>query len=121
AVLRYPVKGKGDVYVMNADGSDPKRLTHDESWVTGIDWTPDSREIIYGGVRTPSAGLWRIQPGGLRGASPVAIPGTTGRSLSPSVSRRPDGNGFIIAYQVESFNAHVWKWKIGIGSPARIA
>jgi Tol biopolymer transport system component len=120
AVLRYSVKGKGDVYVLNADGTNPRRLTNDESWVTGIDWTPDSRDIIYGGERGSNAGLWRIQAGGLWATPPLLLPRTAGRSLSPSLSRTPDGNGFRVAYQVESFNAHVWKWDVGQGTPARI-
>jgi eukaryotic-like serine/threonine-protein kinase len=120
AVLRYSIKGNGDVYVMNADGTDPRRLTHDETWITGVDWTPDSREIIYGGLRSPGSGLWRIQPGRSLGGSPVLIPGTAGRSLSPSVSRTPDGAAFRVAYQVDPFSAHVWKWELGKGVPVRL-
>jgi Tol biopolymer transport system component len=120
AVLRYSIKGKGDVYVMKADGTGASRLTHDETWVTGMDWTPDSREIVYGGVRRTDAGLWRIEAAGPPGASPVFIPGTTGRSLSPSLSRTPDGSAFRIAYHVEPFMAHIWKWEVGVGTPSRI-
>jgi serine/threonine protein kinase len=116
AVLRYSIKGNGDVYVMNADGTDPKRLTRDETWIVGVDWTPDSREVIYGGIRSAGDGLWRIR----RSGSPVQIPGTAGRSLNPSVSRTPDGAAFRVAYQIEPFTAHVWKWDLGEAAPVRL-
>ena len=121
AVLRYSTKGKGDVYLLRADGTSPRRLTHDESWVTGIDWTPDDHNIIYAGVRSSNAGLWRIRVEDSRTSLPVLIPGTEGRSLSPSLARTPDDTGFRVAYQVESFHSHLWKWDVGRGRPARVA
>ncbi len=39
-----------DIYVMNADGTDVRRLTHNHSFISfcGLQWSPDSRNILYG-------------------------------------------------------------------------
>ena len=40
-----------DVYVMNADGSGLRRLTHNHGFISfyqGLQWSPDSRKILYG-------------------------------------------------------------------------
>ena len=36
-----------DIYVMNADGSDLKRLTHDPVVEWAPSWSPDGKEIIF--------------------------------------------------------------------------
>lgn len=39
-----------DVYVMDADGTDLRRLTHNHSFVSfqGLQWSPDSNKVLYG-------------------------------------------------------------------------
>ena len=50
--------GSGEVFVMNADGSDPRQLTHTTQSVTidHPDWSPDGAKLVYeerqGGART---------------------------------------------------------------------
>src|SRR6266853_1626602 len=37
----------GDIYVMNADGSNPVNVTNSPDWNSGIVWSPDGRTIAF--------------------------------------------------------------------------
>ena len=39
--------GNGEIYVMNADGSNPRRLTNHGLWDGFPDWSPDGSQIAY--------------------------------------------------------------------------
>jgi formylglycine-generating enzyme required for sulfatase activity/Tol biopolymer transport system component len=39
--------GNGEIYVMNADGSNPRRLTNHRLWDGFPDWSPDGAQIAY--------------------------------------------------------------------------
>ncbi|MBN2149288.1 MAG: PD40 domain-containing protein [Anaerolineales bacterium] len=39
--------GNGEIYVMNADGSNPQRLTNWDEWDGFPDWSPDGKQIAY--------------------------------------------------------------------------
>jgi len=39
--------GNGEIYVMNADGSNPRRLTNWRDWDGLPDWSPDGRQIAF--------------------------------------------------------------------------
>ena len=45
--LVFALQRTGDIYVMNADGSDTKRLTSSENWEGSPVWSKDDQEIIY--------------------------------------------------------------------------
>jgi TolB protein len=41
------VRGNNDLYVMNADGSHKRVLTHDEARETDPSWSPDGKSIVF--------------------------------------------------------------------------
>ena len=45
--LVFALQRTGDIYVMNADGSETKRLTSSENWEGSPVWSHDDQEIIY--------------------------------------------------------------------------
>jgi Tol biopolymer transport system component/DNA-binding winged helix-turn-helix (wHTH) protein len=49
-----------DVWVMNADGSSPLSLTHDESSDGKPTWFPDSTRVAYVSNRNNTLGLWSV-------------------------------------------------------------
>ena len=67
--------GSGEVFVMNADGSDPRQLTHTTQSlnIDHPDWSPDGEQIVYqarrGGART-SLLIMQVEDA-LRGVSGV--------------------------------------------------
>jgi Tol biopolymer transport system component len=81
------VDGNPDIWVMNADGSQPQRVTTEVSEdVTGA-WTPDGNSIVFCSNRSGELQLWRAPAGG--GA---ASQFTRGGGFAPQLS--PDGKFF---------------------------
>jgi Tol biopolymer transport system component len=49
--------GDYDIYVMNADGTDQRAITHNSTYDMYPAWSPDGRQIVYECEATPSAGF----------------------------------------------------------------
>ena len=85
--------GGGDVYVAPVTGGEPRRLTFDNSFLTGLTWTADGCDIIYSSSRAGGGDqtLWRIPATG--GTSDqIALNGSN--FWFPNISR----NGNRLAY-----------------------
>jgi hypothetical protein len=99
--------GSYDLYVMDADGSNARRLTLDAGAESEPVWTPDGTRIIYSGA--PVGGAAQIMSVRADGTDPRALTGSAGGNRSPDISadgRRVafisirDGNPEI--YEVEA-------------------
>ena len=79
--------GNADVYVMRAEGGEPKRLT----WHPGADvvvgWTPDGKKILFRSGRESYADFNRLYTVSAEGGVPEVLPMWRGESGSYS----PDG------------------------------
>lgn len=93
--------GNWDVYVMNADGSRPARLTDDPASDLYSTWSPDGKKIAFGSKR---GGKFDIYVMGADGSNPTRLTGGAGDSTFPSWS--PDGKR--IAYMSNAGG----KWQI---------
>lgn len=104
AFIRSTVAGvSNDVYVMPANGGQPKRLTFDNRPIAGPPtWTADSKEIIFSSNRGGSTGLWRVSPdeGTLR---PVA--GPLGDAAWPTIPVK----GSSLGYETWISKANIWR------------
>jgi Tol biopolymer transport system component len=81
------VGGNADVWVMNADGSQPQRVTTEQSEdVTGA-WSPDGASIVFCSNRSGDQQLWRVPAGG----GPI-VQVTYEGGFAPKLS--PDGKFF---------------------------
>ena len=63
SVKRYDIalnKGNSDLYLMNLDGADKKRLTESEKDETAAKWSPDGKRIGF----VLSGQLWEMDPDG---------------------------------------------------------
>ena len=86
-----------DIYIMNADGSDVKRVTKSSVSVDPLSWSPDGRRIAYVSgddiVVSSDDGAWkfRLPPGPLRSTTlPGPLTGPRSRfSLSSMASPTP--------------------------------
>ena len=56
--------GTADVYVVPVEGGEPRRLTRDEGFLGDVDWTPDSREVLFLSDRTHALRLSRVAVSG---------------------------------------------------------
>lgn len=56
--------GKGEIYVMNSDGSNPVNLTHDPAWDGLPSWSPDGQRIAFTSDRSGNPEVWAMDSDG---------------------------------------------------------
>jgi dipeptidyl aminopeptidase/acylaminoacyl peptidase len=79
--------GTFDLYVMDADGRAPRRITVDTGSEGDPVWTPDGARIVYTG--TPRGGIAQVMSIRPDGGDPRPLTASTGGNRNPDVS--PDG------------------------------
>jgi Tol biopolymer transport system component len=83
-----------------APGGEARRLTFDERYVNGLDWTPDGRSILFSSDRSGTWEIWKIPASGGQ-PERVAI----GNGHHPSMSR--DGHRLAFARSISDYN--IWR------------
>jgi len=78
------VEGNPDIWVMNADGTQPRRMTSEPSEdVTGA-WTPDGNAIVFCSNRGGDLQLWRVPVAGGAAAAAHARRGIRSQAVARS-------------------------------------
>jgi uncharacterized protein YjdB len=111
--IAYVATGDGnpELYVMNADGSEPRRLTTTGSAEASPQWTPDGRQIVYAVVQGRATEIWIVNADG---SEARALNPGGGSSDQPAVS--PDGR--TIAYRsTERGNRDIFLMNIDGSNP----
>ena len=94
-VFRSTRDGNKEIYIMDADGSDPRRLTHHEAVDTAPDISPDGEWVAFSTTRSGPGYQIRIQRiDGSEGRflEPDRVP-APGRDMHPRFS--PDGEWIV--------------------------
>jgi Tol biopolymer transport system component len=104
---------QGDIWIMDADGSNRKQLTINAGNNQNPEVSPDGRYIVFTSSRTGSRNVWRMN-----------IDGSDARQLTsgpvdflPSVS--PDGQ-WVVYTSLKESKAMLWKVPLAGGAPAQI-
>jgi serine/threonine protein kinase len=112
-VFVFSTRKRGDIWIMNRDGSNRKQLTFDAGNNHNPVVSPDGRYIIFTSERTGPRNVWRMN-----------IDGSDARRLTnglidllPSVS--PDGQ-WVIYSSVNSGKLTLWKVQMTGGVPVEI-
>jgi len=63
-VYRSNASGSAEIWVMNADGSNPKQLTVDARASRGLAVSPDGRYIFFASDRAGRFNIWRVDADG---------------------------------------------------------
>lgn len=104
AFTRGVVHGVEDIFVVSAEGGNPRQVTTDSTRIAGLTWTQEGTDIVYAARRSGISGLWRIPASG---GDPVLVrsasEGTqlTQPSFSPASSR--------LVYTQRSERVDIWK------------
>ncbi len=84
AVLRYAAHGDGDVWLLSWDGLVEQRLTNLHTWINGLTFSQDGKEIIFSPVGAHLGRLYRISING-QNLSEIPTPGVT-YPIKPKIS-----------------------------------
>jgi Tol biopolymer transport system component len=96
-----------DVYLLpfNTDGrpgGEPRRLTHDERYVSGLDWTADGRRIVYSSGQSGSMNLLTIA---VSGGAPERLAVTGENATALSISRTSNR----LVYERDVYDTNIWR------------
>lgn len=106
------IKDAEDIYVMPAAGGEARHVTFDNRLLSGVAWTPDSKDLIFSSNRGGASwGLWRIPA---RGGTPERVPVGSEHAYSPAVSLK----GHRLAYASGTWNENIWRLPIDAGHHA---
>jgi Tol biopolymer transport system component/DNA-binding winged helix-turn-helix (wHTH) protein len=107
--------GRGEIWVYNADGSNPMKLTSFRSGFSGTpQWSPDGRSIAFD---SSSAGNWDIYVVSAQGGAPIRLTANPAMDEVPSWSR--DGTWIYFASN-RSGRFEVWKTRLGGDSEVQV-
>jgi len=107
--------GSYDLYVMDADGTNARRLTQDSGAESDPVWTPDGTRIIYSG--TPIGGVAQLISVRADGTDPRPLTASSGGNGSPDVSA--DG-GRIAFISTRDGNPEIYEVEVEGGEARRI-
>ena len=107
AFVRCTSLFSNEIYVLTVtpDGTPrakPRRLTHDERGILGLDWTADGRRIVYSSGQNSSTSLLAIPDSG---GAPERLAVADQNPTSLSVSR----SGSLLVYERQVFDDNIWR------------
>jgi hypothetical protein len=95
----------GDIWVMQADGSNPRRLTDNTFLDESPDWQPIPFSVGKEGQPSVACGDLSLAPGGVSSIAAVKVPcGTARRVASQWAPSRPRVEGFTCSQTPHSFD-----------------
>lgn len=93
AFVRGDLANLHDIYLVSVSGGQPERLTHSFQYISGLDWTPDGKALVFSSApgQTADSRLWRLSVGdGSRTWLPVGAPHPTRLSIAQR------GSGLVV-------------------------
>ena len=111
-VYRSNAGGNAEIWVMNADGSNPTQLTVDAHVHPGLSVSPDGRYIFFSSDRTGHFNIWRVDMDGDNFKQLTFSDG----ELFPQCT--PDGAWVV--YQRSEAESRLWKVPAEGGEPVQL-
>jgi serine/threonine protein kinase len=102
AFARLMTYYNGDVYFMPINGGVPQRVTHYGSWIRGLSWTKDGREIIFSSNHAGNNSLWCIP---ITGGNSQQIAMSRLDLINPTISQ----SGNLLAYEEFVWNFDIYR------------
>jgi Tol biopolymer transport system component len=104
AVIRYAAKADGDIWLLSWDGRVERRLTMLNTWINGLAFSADGKEIVFSPVLAERSGLYRVSIDGKRLAR-VPTPGAQS-PLVPAI-----GSG-VLTFEDTAYSSRVVKGRV---------
>jgi len=103
---------QSELYTVSTMGGEPKRLTFDSSFVSGMGWSPDGREIVFASQRGESSGLiaplslWRIS---VSGGQPERLSVASQYGCYPSNPMISRDGSRLVCEQRDIWSTDIWR------------
>jgi Tol biopolymer transport system component/DNA-binding winged helix-turn-helix (wHTH) protein len=94
-----------DLHMVSISGGAPTRVTWDNQDLVGVDWSADSRSLIYATDRAGGYTIWRV---GIDGGDPQLVVGGAAKLKHPSVARATGR----VTYESWSYEINLWETPI---------
>lgn len=111
AFVRTRAFGIQDLFLLTPETGHVTRLTHDESKISGLAWTPDGSGILFSSKRGGTFGLWYIDR---RGGTPAWANATYNNIHHPATAHQ----GVRRVYERWHVDANIWRFAISPGPAA---
>ncbi len=102
AFIRSHVPGIEDIYIINVEDGEPRRVTLDNRDITGLEWSPDGLSIVFSSNRAGTYSLWKVRS---EGREPEWITGGGMKLKDPAVARQKDR----IAFENWVYEINIWQ------------
>jgi Tol biopolymer transport system component len=109
AFVRAETQWVEDIYMIELEGGEERRLTVRNDDTGGLDWTADGQSIIFSAFRRGGVSAWSLWRVSLSGEAPQRLAFGDHGSM-PTVSR----GGGRLAYEREEQRSDIWR----VGGPA---
>ncbi len=106
AFIRYFSSFRREIFVVPAEGGEPRQITFDDTRIYGLDWNNDSRKLFFTSYRTGNQlSLWQISLD--EKSEPQIIP--TGSKDMDNLAISPDGK--IVAFVENTTDENIWEFE----------
>jgi len=111
AFSRITGDGIEDIYIMAAEGGEPRRLTFDNQYIRDLDWTEDGGEIVFISHRDGNTGMWRVPAAG---GTPERVVAALGYNITRV---RLSRQGHKLAYTQHFPDTNIWRLELTGSKP----
>jgi Tol biopolymer transport system component/DNA-binding winged helix-turn-helix (wHTH) protein len=108
--LRSLSDGVSDIYTVASTGGEPRQVTFENRSITGADWAPDGKSLIFSSNRAGLFSLWKIPSDG---GEPRLLAGGGSKMKHPSTARRVNA----VAYENWHYEVSLWRVPISGDRP----
>lgn len=110
AFIRVFHRARQELFLVPASGGPPRQLTNDGRQISGYDWSPDGKWLVFGSDRDGGFKLWRLRPDAARPAETVSFAGIyADYPIQLSIGRASEA----LVYSVLPQDLNIWRLDIG--------
>ncbi len=105
AFVRGITAKAGDIYSIEMEGGDLKRLTFDYAQVSGIDWDHDTNHLLFASDRDGASNIWQMTARGGQ-LQWIMSAGDNADLRKPSMA---NGGSRLLIFERASSNTNIWQ------------
>ncbi|MGC4050892.1 MAG: hypothetical protein QM757_16115 [Paludibaculum sp.] len=104
--------GNCELYLMPAQGGEPRQITRQSSAILGVTWNPAGQEIVFASRRLGASTLWRIPASGA--GTPELMPSAGEEARYPRFGARRSAATRLV-YEQGISDSNIWRQALDVG------